>query len=415
MEIKQLTNAEFKAFSEKFKPSSLYQTIYYAFTMNEEDFDSFFLGLLDGNELKAASLIFVKKVNGFKYAYAPRGFLINYNDIHLIETFTKLTKKFLGKRDIVAIKISPLIIKNVYNSDYQKIGQNTYYSSIFNVLKKLGYYHLGYNNYFEAMKPRYEAIIDIDLPFEDLFKNIKKSFKTKIRKAERDGIKIYHGKDTDLNYLYLQTKDKYPRDLEYFKDLYKFFDKENLIDFYYSKLDTTEYLQITQNLYRKYEKLSHELNNDLIKSKGKNDKIMNLKMQVDETFEEYKKQLVIATEYLRKYPDGIVLSSALIIKWQNEAYIVMEGYKNDYKHFNAQHLLIYKAMARYSKLGYKKFNLGGVSNILKKDNKFKGLNEFKMNFNANIYEYAGDFELITNGPLYFMYRKSSNFSNMLKK
>ncbi len=246
MEIKQLTNAEFKAFSEKFKPSSLYQTIYYAFTMNEEDFDSFFLGLLDGNELKAASLIFVKKVNGFKYAYAPRGFLINYNDIHLIETFTKLTKKFLGKRDIVAIKISPLIIKNVYNSDYQKIGQNTYYSSIFNVLKKLGYYHLGYNNYFEAMKPRYEAIIDIDLPFEDLFKNIKKSFKTKIRKAERDGIKIYHGKDTDLNYLYLQTKDKYPRDLEYFKDLYKFFDKENLIDFYYSKLDTTEYLQITQ-------------------------------------------------------------------------------------------------------------------------------------------------------------------------
>ncbi len=138
-------------------------------------------------------------------------------------------------------------------------------------------------------------------------------------------------------------------------------------------------------------------------------------MQVDETFEEYKKQLVIATEYLRKYPDGIVLSSALIIKWQNEAYIVMEGYKNDYKHFNAQHLLIYKAMARYSKLGYKKFNLGGVSNILKKDNKFKGLNEFKMNFNANIYEYAGDFELITNGPLYFMYRKSSNFSNMLKK
>ena len=66
MKIKQLTNAEFKEFSEKFKPSSMYQTTYYAFTMNEEDYDTFFLGLMDGNILKAATLVLVQKINGFK-------------------------------------------------------------------------------------------------------------------------------------------------------------------------------------------------------------------------------------------------------------------------------------------------------------------------------------------------------------
>ena len=49
--------------------------------------------------------------------------------------------------------------------------------------------------------------------------------------------------EEDLKYLYEETKGTYPRGLQYFKDLYKFFGKDNLIDFYYSKLDTTDYLQ----------------------------------------------------------------------------------------------------------------------------------------------------------------------------
>ncbi|MEI3508161.1 MAG: peptidoglycan bridge formation glycyltransferase FemA/FemB family protein [Bacilli bacterium] len=414
MKIKQLTNAEFKAFSEQFRPSSMYQTIQYAFTMNEEECDTFFLGLMDGNVLKAATLVLVQKVNGFKYALAPRGFLINFNDASLVEVFTKQIKKFLGKRDIVAIKINPLIIKVVYNKDGKVIQQNMYYDTIFTNLKKLGYYHLGYNNFFEALKPRFEAVVNIDLPYTQIFANIEKPFRTKIRKATKEGIKIYHGNINNLDYLYLQTKDKYPRDLDYFKDLYKFFDKENLIDFYYSKLDTTEYLKISQNLYAKYEHLSAELNKELINSRGSDDKIMNCKIAVDKEFEKCKKQLVLATNYLRDFPDGIILSSALVVKWQEEVYLVMDGYDEEYKKFNGKHLLLWKLMGRYSKLGFKKFNLGGISNIQKTNDVYKGLNEFKLSFNAKAIEYAGDFELITNAPLYFMYRKSANFSNMLK-
>ena len=414
MELKQLTNAEFKAFSQKFRPSSIYQTTEYAFTMNEEDFDTFFLGLVDDNILKAASLILVRKINGFKYAFAPRGFLIDFNNFSLVETFTKEVKRFLGKRDIVALKISPLIIKKVYDANYKIIGNNPNYENIFNHLKKIGFYHLGYNNYFEAIKPRFEAVVNIDLPYTKIFANIKKPFRTKIRKASRDGIKVYHGNINNLDYLYLQTKNKYPRDLEYFKHLYNFFNKDNMIDFYYSKLYTTEYLQITQSLYSKYEKLSHKLNNELINNKGKNDKIINRKMEVDKIFEDYKNQLVIATKYLREHPNGIILSSALVIKWNEEVYLVIDGYDENYKNFNAKHLLLWKLMGRYSKMGYKRFNLGGISNIQKTNKTYKGLNEFKLNFNAKAIEYAGDFELITNSPLYFMYRKTSSLSNMWK-
>jgi lipid II:glycine glycyltransferase (peptidoglycan interpeptide bridge formation enzyme) len=213
----------FLEFSKSFKPSSIYQTIYYAFAMNEQNYSSIFLGLMDGNEIKAASLILVYKINGFKYAIAPRGFLINYNDFHLISEFTKLVKKYLGKNDIVAVKINPMIIRKMYNSDGHEISYNSSYDELFNSLTKLGYFHMGYNNYFEALKPRFEAIIDLNLNYLQLFGNINRSCRNKIRKAVRDGIKVYHGEEKDLEYLYTFTKKKYPRSLQYYKDLYKFF------------------------------------------------------------------------------------------------------------------------------------------------------------------------------------------------
>ena len=71
-------------------------------------------------------------------------------------------------------------------------------------------------------------------------------------------------------------------------------------------------------------------------------------------------------------------------------------------------------MVRYSKLGFKKFNLGGISNP-NKPGVYKQLNEFKLSFNPKIFEYAGDFELITDRPLYFMYHNSKDIGGMFKK
>jgi peptidoglycan pentaglycine glycine transferase (the second and third glycine) len=415
MTIKQLTNAEFLEFSKSFKPSSIYQTIYYAFAMNEQNYSSIFLGLMDGNEIKAASLILVYKINGFKYAIAPRGFLINYNDFHLISEFTKLVKKYLGKNDIVAVKINPMIIRKMYNSDGHEISYNSSYDELFNSLTKLGYFHMGYNNYFEALKPRFEAIIDLNLNYLQLFGNINRSCRNKIRKAVRDGIKVYHGEEKDLEYLYTFTKKKYPRSLQYYKDLYKFFGKDNLIDVYYSKLDTTEYLQYTQKKYNDYFLKSSELSKKLIMQKGNNNRIINEKLIVDQNVVKYRNQLAEATEYLKKFPAGIVTSAVLIIKWQDEIYLAIDGYDENYRKFGAKQLMIWKLMGRYAKLGYKKFHLGGVSNINKANNKYKGLNEFKLNFHANVTEYAGDFELITNSPLYFVYKNSFGITGMFNK
>ena len=93
----------------------------------------------------------------------------------------------------------------------------------------------------------------------------------------------------------------------------------------------------------------------------------------------------------------------------------MDGFDPNYKHFNAKHLLLWKLIEKFSQEGFKRFNLGGVTNPLLEKNPYKGLNNFKKNFGADIYEYVGDLELITNKTLYFMYRNAAPIRNMLKR
>lgn len=411
MYIKELTNSEFKEFTINYNVKSIYQTPEYGFIMNQEHFDSVFLGLIDNDKIIAATLILIENKNNFKYAYAPRGFLIDYNNFELIKEFTLEIKKYLNKLSVIAIKLCPIIIKSTYDSDYKLISTNPYYENIYENLKKLGYYHLGYNNYFEALKPRFEAILDLNLPYYLLFKNIKKEFRTKIRSAEKLGIKIYKGNSSNLDYLYLQTQKKYPRELDYFKNCYKYFNKDKNIDFYYSKLDTIKFLKLSSQHLVEQEELCNKLNMQLINDSN----ILNDKMKNDVILNKYKNNLVYATKLASKYPDGLITASILVIKNNDEIFMLMDGYNPSFKKLNSKHLLIWKLIEKYSNEGYKKFNFCGVTNPNVEDNKFKGLNEFKTNFNSEITEYIGDLELVTNKSLYFMYKNKISLKNILKK
>lgn len=415
MHIKELTNEEFNTFASNFPFKTFYQTPEYAFVMNHEKNDVYFIGLEDDNYILGAALVIVEKKNGFKYAYTPRGFLIDYNDYTLIEQFTKLLKEYLGKKDIVAIRINPMLIRYIYNNNKEIIYKNKHYESIFEQLIKLGYNHQGYNDHFENIKPRFEAILNIEQETEILFKNIDKNYRKKINNAIEDGIHIYKGNFNELKYLYEQSKYKYPRSYAFLQDIYKHYDKKGMVELYYAKLNTEEYLINSQKEHEQLESETNIINNKIMENLQKDkSKLINKKLVSDSLLNKYENKLITATNLLQEHPKGIVLASIMIIKYYGTVYMFMDGYDMNYRYLNAKHLLLWKIIEEYSKKGFKKFNLGGISNINKED-KYKGLNEFRMNFGACAIEYAGDFELVTNNTLYFMYKKATQLSNIIKK
>ena len=185
------------------------------------------------------------------------------------------------------------------------------------------------------------------------------------------------------------------------------------IEFFYTKLDTNKYLKMVTKKFHAQERICNRYNRSL--NKMDNDKIIAFKMEADKLLEKYKKELVRATNYLKENPNGIITSSALMIKNHDEVFMLMDGYDSKYKFLNSKHLLIWKLIERYQSAGFKKLNLGGMTNPTIDENKYKGLNEFKTGFDAKCVEYIGDLELITNNALYFMYRNSFEIKNILKK
>ena len=415
MEVRELTNEEFENFSKNSKVSSLYQSTEYANTMKLQNKKVLLLGMENEGEIKAASLILIERINGFKYATAPRGFLLDYDDENILTKFTELVKKYLSKKRVIALKINPLIIKSKYNSKTKDITKESKYEELYNKLIKLGYYHLGYNDYFEGLKPRYEAIISINKDPNELFNSLAKNIKTKVKKANMQGIKIYKGSQDDLEYLYNQAKEKYPKSLSFYQNIYKSFAETNNADLYYAKLDTKAYVQSVQLMYQKQVEKCNVANSLVFKNREKeNNKAINKKLYEENILNLIKNELVYATNLLREYPKGIVMASAFIIKHQKCANLFMDGYNSEYKNFNAKHLLIWKLIEKYSLEKFKKFDMGGIANyeLSKEKNKYASLNEFRLGFGATGYEYAGDFEIKTNNFFYFLYQ---TFSPITKK
>ena len=418
MYIKELTNAEFNEFTDKYPFFSIYQTSEYGFIMNTQNYTSIFLGLInDSNKIVAASLILIEKEGMFKYAYAPKGFLIDYSNNELVEDFTNHIKDYLNKKKVMAIKINPMLIKSSYDYRTNISHINPNFEEQMDFLKTLNYYHLGYNNLFESFKPRYDAIIDLNKPITTLFGNMNKNFKTKIKSADKNGVRIIKSNESELNFLYDQVKNKYPRDKKYFEDVMYFFKKRNMIDYYYAKLDTNTYLISIQKKYQKQMEICNKINNKIFNNAGKksNNKIINQKIIEENKLNELKNELVFATKLLKENPEGILLATMLIAKYRDEVFILIDGYNKDFKKLNAKHLMTWKLIEKYSKEKYKRFNLGGMTNPNSKNEKYKGLNEFKLSFNARCVEYAGDFELITNQVLYNLYRNSKPIRYMLKR
>lgn len=418
MYIKELTNKEFNSFTDSFVEASIYQTSEYGFVMNTQNYNVLFLGLIDDNVIRAASLVLVEKESMFKYAYAPKGFLIDYSDKPLVEEFTTLVKKYLNKKKIMAIKINPMIVRCSYDYKTNQAIFNPKFDEQLEFLKSLGYYHLGFNNLFESFKPRFNGIINLRKPIPTLYSELDKNFKNKVKSADKNGVRIIKGTENELDYLYDQVKNKYPRDKKYFQDTFYFFKKRNMIDYYYAILDTNAYLINVQKKFQKQTEICSKYNSKLfrnVKSKKSNNKLISSKIFAENKLNELKNELVLATKLLKESPQGIILATMLITKYRGEAYIFMDGYNKDFKKLNAKHLMTWKLIEKYSNENYDRFNLGGMTNPSINNDKYNGLNEFKLSFNARCVEYIGDLELITSPALYALYRNSKPFRYILKR
>ena len=114
MEFVELTEKEFLEYSKKSPYTSFFQMPDWAEVKKDNGWGHYYVGLKDNKNVVAATLLLYKKIKFFKNMfYAPRGFLIDYDNLELLEEFTRGIKKFLKDKNALFLKINPYI-------DYQE-------------------------------------------------------------------------------------------------------------------------------------------------------------------------------------------------------------------------------------------------------------------------------------------------------
>ena len=121
MNLVMLTKEQFDKFSYSHPLHSYYQTSMYANIMKSCNYEVFYFGFTDDeNNLVGATMILSQTIIGsYKYAYAPRGFLINYDnkeDLSWLQVLkTLLKERNLEYNDEILKKVTKEITKAGYD------------------------------------------------------------------------------------------------------------------------------------------------------------------------------------------------------------------------------------------------------------------------------------------------------------
>ena len=406
MKLVLLTPEQFDAFSYNHPLHSYYQTSMYANLMKKYNYEPSYYGFIDdSNNLIGAALILTQKLWGnLKYGYSPRGFLIDYDNKILIKEISLRFKSYFAKKKYLFVKIDPLVVNNKRDRD-GNIIPSPYSNDLISYLQSIGYSYFGENKFFGTLKPRWNAILKVTGTSITMFKNFDSQVRNKIRKAQSRGVEIFQGNTTeDMKLFYTFVAKKHYRKLDYYQSFAENFG--NNFELYFARLNTELYLKNIKKLYELELSKNESINNEIQEKSlagNVNEKLMNSKLTSDKLMSTYKEELETASGLLEKYPDGIIIGACAIILDRNGIELLIEGQNPNYGLYYPLYLLKWHVIDKYAKRGAVYFDLNAITGYFEDNNKYKGLNETKLGFDAEVTEYVGEFDLVVKSKLYRVY------------
>lgn len=182
MEFVQLTTSEFTNYASTSEVSSIFQTVSWA--KLKSNWESYTVGVKHENKVVAACLILCRKVPmGFRFAYAPRGPLLDFNNVDLLSYFMKQIKLFLQSKHVLLAKFDPnLLLDEIPFEDKEKVSSIKNENCI-QLFKTAGLKHCGYTLAIkDTIQPRIQLSFPIDENCEEripskTMKKVRASYK----------------------------------------------------------------------------------------------------------------------------------------------------------------------------------------------------------------------------------------------
>lgn len=413
MRIINLTVNQFRNYANLHSSRNIGQTYEYTRLKENQPKEKLFLGLIDNKEIiHAAVCIIINNISPIvKEGIAKDGFLIDYSNFSLVETFTKELTKYLKKAKITYLSVDPMFVKCIYDRKDRIIENN---GNVLDNLIRLDYQNLGYTNEFE----KYDVVIENYNSTSDIYKNFNRNTKRNIKESMEMGITLHKGSEKDLETFYEMVKKKKNLNINYYRDLLETYNtKNNKMEIFFTKLNVNRFLINSKKLYDKAKEKNEKINKKLQNIKNNiNDSLYNKKLESDKTVNKYHHYLEMANKIGINNEKEITIATTAIIRNNKEVYFLIDGYNDKYRYIHSSHTLKWAIIEKYYKLGYNKFNLGEIHNTyFSKSNKYHGQYLYKMGFGGKIVEYPPHLRLIINKPVYSAYQQLNKITKKSEK
>lgn len=409
--IENLKKEEYENFvkNHKLKSHFLQSYAWGEFSKKSKNLIPHYVGLVDSeNNIKATALLLEKKLPfGYSYLYSPRGFVIDFYDVDLLTEFVGKVKRFAKKRKAIFVKIDPDIIWHEENYLGETVQLEKDPKLVFDSLVKLGFKHLGFTKNFETMQPRYTFRIDMNQSFEEIENRFSKTTKQRINKACELGTTVRIGTIDDIpTFSHLMDltevrKDFVSHDLNYYKSLYEIYNKDNKMDLFIGSVNTKKVISLYTDEKKQVETMLVDIHKKESLSKSSKTKKLELEKRLkklDEYIKEYQ-------DAMDKYQEEIILNGHVIMEYGDKAWVLYAGNHNILMSSYSNYKTYFEHIKYCYDNGIKMYDQFGTIGDLSSDNPRLGLHEFKKKFGGNYVEFIGEFDLITNQFVYFVFNK----------
>ena len=344
-----------------------------------------YLGLTDeDNSIVAATLLLEEHLPlNCANLYAPRGFVIDYQNKRLLKIFTTKLKDFAKTRNATSIRINPSLTTSDEALTY---------------LKELGYKR---NSNIKLLEYTYK--IDLSKSLKEIEKSYSDNVKEHLTITDKYDVELLVASQKNLDEFFsLQDTN----DNNYYETLYDIFsnNEHTKIKLFLGKLHITKTIKILEKELVRINNQIAIIPIDNLDASSK-ERLTNLRKQKDQINTDLKR----FKAYKLEYGNSLTISAALMMEQNDKVWVLSEANNNVLVETNLNYRIYNEYIKHYKN---NSFNLFNQLSPLENNPSF---NEFKKEFGGEFVEYIGDYVLVTNHITNFIQNKVLPFFNNFKK
>lgn len=434
MKLIKLNKKDFKNFADKHPQITFHQTEEWANLKKVNNWQAHYIGLEnDNDEIVAGAMILSKTLPIIKKKmfYSPRGFLIDYNDKKLLETFTNELKKYIKKEQGIFVKIDPFVEYQEHDNDGNIVKDGYNNKSAVENLKKLRYKFFGFNLMQDTLQPRWMHVIETkNRTLDDVMKDMESKTRQILRKNERCGIttrEITRDELPIFKDIMKHTSDRrefVDRPLSYYEAMWDNLHDSGILKILIAEIDFNIY---EKNTIEEKEETEKSLKERIYKKdkgilKMNEKKFNSSNKQDEETIKRLEKQLEKIKELKEEYGDKEILGGILFLIYGNEVLSLHGGSHAKLMQFQSAYTIHFEGVKMAVEGNYNRYNFYGITGDFRKENPLYGLYLFKKSFGGHVVELIGEYDLIiskfwynTYNIAFNLYHKLKNIKSSLKK